>query len=89
MLVDGELAAYVERSGKLERTATRFTSEEHLRRVIDRIVSRVGRRIDESSPLVDARLADGSRVNVIVPPLSLDGSILTIRKFAKAMQASL
>jgi pilus assembly protein CpaF len=60
-----------------------FISEEHLRRVIERIVSSVGRRVDESSPMVDARLADGSRVNVIVPPLSLDGSILTIRKFAK------
>ena len=70
-------------SGRIERTNARFISEEHLRRVIDRIVSRVGRRIDESSPMVDARLPDGSRVNAIVPPLSLDGSILTIRKFAK------
>jgi pilus assembly protein CpaF len=67
----------------VERTDVRFISEEHLRRVVERIVSRVGRRIDESSPMVDARLSDGSRINVIVPPLSLDGSILTVRKFAK------
>ena len=70
-------------SGKLTRTGACFTSEEHLRRVIDRIVSRVGRRIDESSPLVDARLADGSRVNAIIPPLAFSGSTLTIRKFSK------
>jgi pilus assembly protein CpaF len=74
---------YVERNGVLERTETRFVSEEHLRRVIERIVSQVGRRLDESSPMVDARLADGSRVNAIIPPLSVDGAVLTIRKFAK------
>ena len=83
IMVNGPDAIYVERSGMLERTATRFASEEHLRRVIDRIVSRVGRRIDESSPLVDARLADGSRVNAIIPPLAFSGSTLTIRKFSK------
>ena len=83
VMVNGSNNIFVERSGILERTNVRFISEEHLRRVIERIVSSVGRRIDESSPMVDARLADGSRVNVIVPPLSLDGSILTIRKFAK------
>jgi pilus assembly protein CpaF len=83
VMVNGSNNIYVERAGVLERTTVRFMSEEHLRRVIERIVSSVGRRIDESSPMVDARLADGSRVNVIVPPLSLDGSILTIRKFAK------
>jgi pilus assembly protein CpaF len=83
IMVNGPEAIYVERSGRLERTATRFTSEEHLRRVIDRIVSQVGRRIDESSPLVDARLADGSRVNAIIPPLAFSGSTLTIRKFSK------
>jgi pilus assembly protein CpaF len=83
IMVNGPDAIYVERNGKLERTATRFASEEHLRRVIDRIVSRVGRRIDESSPLVDARLADGSRVNAIIPPLAFSGSTLTIRKFSK------
>ena len=83
IMVNGSDNIYVERAGIIERTNVRFISEEHLRRVIERIVSSVGRRIDESSPMVDARLADGSRVNVIVPPLSLDGSILTIRKFAK------
>jgi pilus assembly protein CpaF len=83
IMVNGPESIYVERSGRLERTATRFTSEEHLRRVIDRIVSQVGRRIDESSPLVDARLADGSRVNAIIPPLAFSGSTLTIRKFSK------
>ena len=83
IMVNGPDAIYVERSGILERTTTRFTSEEHLRRVIDRIVSRVGRRIDESSPLVDARLADGSRVNAIIPPLAVRGPSLTIRKFRR------
>jgi len=83
VMINGSDNIYVERSGLLERTNARFISEEHLRRVIERIVSSVGRRVDESSPMVDARLADGSRVNVIVPPLTLDGSILTIRKFAK------
>jgi len=83
VMVNGNNAIYAERNGVIEQTGARFVSEDHLRRVIDRIVSSVGRRIDESSPMVDARLADGSRINVIVPPLSLDGSILTIRKFAK------
>jgi pilus assembly protein CpaF len=83
IMVNGPENIYVERSGRLERTSARFTSEEHVRRVIDRIVSRVGRRIDESSPLVDARLADGSRVNAIIPPLAFSGSTLTIRKFSK------
>jgi pilus assembly protein CpaF len=83
VMVNGSENIYVERAGLLERTNVHFISEEHLRRVIERIVASVGRRVDESSPMVDARLADGSRVNVIVPPLSLDGSILTIRKFAK------
>lgn len=73
---------YVERNGKLVETPHRFTGEAQLRRVIERIVSRVGRRIDESSPLVDARLEDGSRVNAIIPPLAVNGSSLTIRKFA-------
>jgi pilus assembly protein CpaF len=83
VMVNGSDNIYIERAGVIEETTVRFISEEHLRRVIERIVSSVGRRIDEASPMVDARLADGSRVNVIVPPLSLDGSILTIRKFAK------
>ncbi|GAB4099295.1 CpaF family protein [Sinomonas halotolerans] len=74
---------YVERNGQLFVTETVFDSEEQLRHVIERIVSRVGRRIDESSPLVDARLADGSRVNAIIPPLAVNGAALTIRKFSK------
>jgi pilus assembly protein CpaF len=83
IMCNGPDAVFVEQQGRLVRTGARFTGEEHLRRVIDRIVSRVGRRIDESSPLVDARLADGSRVNAIIPPLAFSGSTLTIRKFAK------
>ena len=82
IMVNGTNFIYVERHGVLAQTESRFISDDHLRRVIDRIVSSVGRRVDEASPMVDARLADGSRVNVIIPPLSLDGSILTIRKFA-------
>ncbi|MEV7475530.1 CpaF family protein [Pseudarthrobacter oxydans] len=74
---------YVERHGHLTLTGTRFSSDEHLRNVIERIVSKVGRRIDESSPLVDARLEDGSRVNAIIPPLAVNGPSLTIRKFSK------
>jgi len=72
---------YVERNGKIEQTRLRFNSEDHLRKTIERIVAKVGRRIDESSPLADARLQDGSRVNAVIPPVSLDGSTLTIRKF--------
>ncbi|MGY1804930.1 CpaF family protein [Blastococcus sp. SYSU D00922] len=82
IMVNGPDLVYVERNGRLVRTEAAFTSEAHLRRVIERIVSRVGRRIDESSPLVDARLADGSRVNAIIPPLAFGGSSLTIRKFS-------
>ena len=81
ILVNGAFDVYVERRGKLERTNVRFNDNDHLMRIIDRIVSRVGRRVDESSPMVDARLRDGSRVNVIIPPLSLDGPILSIRRF--------
>ena len=73
---------YVERFGKLESTDGRFKDDAHLRKIIDKIVSSVGRRIDESTPMVDARLADGSRVNAIIPPLALDGPILSIRRFA-------
>jgi pilus assembly protein CpaF len=83
IMVNGQSAIYVERNGRLTRTTARFLSDDHLRRVIERIVSQVGRRIDESSPMVDARLADGSRVNAIVPPLAVDGPSLTIRKFSK------
>ncbi|MCU1518904.1 MAG: type secretion system protein [Pseudarthrobacter sp.] len=74
---------YVERHGQLFLTDTKFTNEDALRRVIERIVTRIGRRIDESSPLVDARLSDGSRVNAIIPPLAVNGASLTIRKFAR------
>lgn len=82
VMVNSTDPIYVERSGRIERTSVRFATQEHLRRVIDRIVSGVGRRIDESSPMVDARLADGSRVNAIIPPLAVDGPVLTIRKFS-------
>jgi pilus assembly protein CpaF len=81
ILVNGSQNVFVERQGLIERTNVVFTDDEHLMQVIDRIVSRVGRRVDESSPMVDARLSDGSRVNVIIPPLSLDGPILSIRRF--------
>jgi len=83
IMVNTHDAIYVERGGRLFETTSRFDSEEHLRAVIDRIVSQVGRRVDDASPMVDARLADGSRVNAIVPPLAIDGPVLTIRKFAK------
>ena len=83
IMVNGHDQIFVERNGRLSLSLSRFTSEAQLRRVIERIVSKVGRRIDESSPLVDARLADGSRVNAIIPPLSVDGSSLTIRKFSR------
>ncbi|MDP3036217.1 MAG: ATPase, T2SS/T4P/T4SS family, partial [Rhodocyclaceae bacterium] len=72
---------FVERQGKLALTDVRFVSDAHLMKIIDKIVSRIGRRIDESSPMVDARLPDGSRVNAIIPPLALDGPILSIRRF--------
>ena len=83
ILVNGHDRVFVERYGVLEASAVRFKDERHLLRIIQKIVSAVGRRIDESSPMVDARLADGSRVNAVVPPLALDGSLLSIRKFAR------
>ncbi len=83
VMVNGDDSIYVERAGRLYLTEARFVSVDHLRQVIERIVSAVGRRIDESTPLVDARLPDGSRVNAVIPPLSVDGPMLTIRKFAK------
>jgi pilus assembly protein CpaF len=82
ILVNGPQTVYIERRGKLERTRVIFRDNAHLLQVIDRIVSRVGRRVDESSPMVDARLPDGSRVNAIIPPLALDGPVLSIRRFA-------
>jgi pilus assembly protein CpaF len=83
ILVNGHDVVFVERGGVLDRVDTRFKDERHLLRIIQKIVSAVGRRVDESSPFVDARLPDGSRVNAIVPPLAVDGSLLSIRKFAK------
>jgi pilus assembly protein CpaF len=81
ILVNSYSSIYIERRGKLEKTAISFKDDEHLRRVIERIVSTVGRRIDEAQPMVDARLPDGSRVNAIIPPLALDGPVLSIRRF--------
>ena len=81
ILVNTDRAVYVERAGILERTDVTFKDQAHLMHIIDKIVSAVGRRVDESSPMVDARLADGSRVNVIIPPLAVDGPILSIRRF--------
>jgi len=83
IMVNGHERIYVERGGRLVESGLRFGSEQHLRRVIERIVANVGRRIDESSPLVDARLSDGSRVNAVIPPLAVNGSSLTIRKFSE------
>ncbi len=83
IMVNGAKNIYVERSGKLQRTKAVFESDEHLMRIIERIVAPLGRRIDESSPYVDARLPDGSRVNAVIPPISLIGPVLTIRKFFK------
>ncbi len=82
ILVNTHKSVYVERDGRLEQTSIRFDSDEHLMKVIDKIVSRIGRRVDESSPMVDARLPDGSRVNAIIPPLAIDGPLLSIRRFA-------
>ncbi len=83
ILVNTHAQIFVERNGKLSLTSAHFKDDRHLLRIIDRIVSAVGRRVDESQPLVDARLADGSRVNAIIPPLAVDGPLLSIRKFAK------
>ncbi|MFN0121015.1 MAG: CpaF family protein [Blastocatellia bacterium] len=81
ILVNGHRRVYVERFGRLEKADVVFRDDEHLKQIIERIVSRVGRRIDESSPMVDARLPDGSRVNAVIPPLALDGPVLSIRRF--------
>ncbi len=81
ILVNNAKTVYVERAGVLEKTTVVFKDNAHLLHIIDKIVSAVGRRIDESSPMVDARLADGSRVNVIIPPLAVDGPVLSIRRF--------
>ncbi len=83
VMVNGPHDIWVERRGQLSPTTARFTDESHLRRIINKMVAQVGRRIDESSPMVDARLPDGSRVNAVIPPLSLSGPLVTIRKFSK------
>ena len=82
ILINGSQQVYVERHGKIEHTNVTFSDDAHLMKIIDKIVSRVGRRVDESSPMVDARLPDGSRVNAIIPPLALDGPVVSIRRFA-------
>ena len=84
ILVNGFESVFIERGGRLHPTPVRFKDDRHLLRIIDKIVSAVGRRVDESQPMVDARLADGSRVNAIIPPLAVDGPLLSIRKFAKS-----
>ena len=81
IMVNGPYDIWVERSGRLYDTRVRFNDDSHLRRIINKMVARVGRRIDEASPMVDARLPDGSRVNAVIPPLSLTGPLLTVRKF--------
>jgi pilus assembly protein CpaF len=81
ILVNGPHKVYVERRGKLEKTDVKFRDNDHLLQIIDRIVSKVGRRVDETSPMVDARLPDGSRVNAVIPPIALDGASLSIRRF--------
>src|SRR5215469_2738794 len=83
VLVNGPLDVYIERRGKLERTTARFRDAQHLVSVAQRIAAAVGRRIDEASPMVDARLADGSRVNIVLPPLVLNGGTISVRKFPK------
>lgn len=83
VLINGPFKVYIERKGKLEELNIKFHDEAHLQQIARRIASRVGRRIDESSPMVDARLADGSRVNIIMPPLALDGTSISIRKFSR------
>ncbi len=83
ILVNGHKQVYVERKGQLEMTSVTFRDDGHLLRIIDKIVSQVGRRVDESTPMVDARLADGSRVNAIIPPLAIDGPLMSIRRFSQ------
>ncbi len=83
IMVNGPYQIWIERNGKLQETDARFIDEDHVRRIIDRIISPLGRRCDETTPMVDARLPDGSRVNAIIPPLALNGSTITIRKFSR------
>src|SRR5207244_7040098 len=81
IMVNGPFDIWVERQGRLYQTTVRFNDDSHLRRIINKLVAQVGRRIDESSPMVDARMPDGSRINAVIPPLSLSGPLMTIRKF--------
>jgi len=81
IMINGPKNVFVEKKGRIQRSPVTFRDDEHLLQILDRIVSRVGRRVDETSPMVDARLPDGSRLNAIIPPLALDGPSLTIRKF--------
>src|SRR5207253_5071161 len=83
VMVNGPESVYVERAGKIEKSSVSFVDETNLRRIIDKIVGQVGRRIDESTPMVDALLPDGSRVNAVIHPLAIGGPFLTIRKFSK------
>src|SRR4051812_16406685 len=83
IMINGPKVAYVERKGRLERVDVGFHDDRHLIQIIQRIAGRIGRRVDETSPMVDARLADGSRVNAVIPPLALDGALLSIRRFSK------
>src|SRR5438445_3982041 len=83
IMVNGPRAVYIERNGKVERTTVTFENDAHVGRIIERIVSPLGRRIDESQPYVDARLPNGSRVNAVIPPIAVYGPCITIRKFAK------
>src|SRR6516165_8797706 len=81
ILINGHNIVYVERNGRLERADVAFTDSRHLLHIIQRIVGQVGRRVDETSPMVDGRLPDGSRINAIIPPLALDGALVSIRRF--------
>src|SRR5262245_3331447 len=81
ILINGPKTIYIERSGRLERSNIVFNDERHLLQIVQRIVGRIGRRVDETTPMVDARLPDGSRVNAIIPPLALDGTLVSIRRF--------
>src|SRR5436189_3634772 len=83
ILVTTPKLVYIERAGKLYKTPVQFKDNQHLMRIIEKIVARVGRRVDESSPLVDARLPDGSRVNAAIPPVAVDGPLLSIRRFGR------
>src|SRR3954452_21607129 len=83
IMVNGAYEIWIERAGRISQTGVRFNDEQHLRRIINKMVAQVGRRIDEFSPMVDARLPDGSRVNAVIPPLSLSGPLVTIRKFSR------